>query len=171
MILCGLPGSGKTSVGKLLAQKLKLPFIDTDQLIERASKQPCRALFHAVGEERFRLIEKEHIASIKEELAIISVGGGALCDPENAARLQALGCLVYLKAPLNILWERIRQRGTPAYLNPLQPEKAFYEVALKRIPQFEAAAKYIVNTESLQEEEIATLLKEAYGKQLIWHPI
>jgi len=165
IILCGLPMSGKTTIGKLLADKLKWHFADTDRLIENGyaaktgKELSCRQIFVEEGDLFFRQLEKQQIASLKGLSGnIIAVGGGSLCNEENIRMLQLAGDLVYLKAPVKKLWERIQWRGVPAYLDPRDPEKAFLELAEKRMPLYEAAAKHIVETDGLSEEGVVATI-------------
>jgi shikimate kinase len=173
VILCGLPMSGKTTVGKMVAEKLNWNFVDTDRLIENAyaaktgKTSTCRQIFIEEGELIFRNLEKEQVASLKGlDKSMIAVGGGSLNDPENVQMLRVAGKLVYLQASISVLWERIRWRGIPAYLDPLNPEKAFDEMAKKRIPIYERAATVIIETSHLNEQEMmAAILKEmTYGE-------
>ncbi len=163
IILCGLPMSGKTTIGTLLAAKLTCPFIDTDRLIEAAytsqkgKNYSCRQIFLQEGEPFFRSLEKQQIASLTPtKKHIIAVGGGSLANPDNVKALQSLGCIVYLKAPLDIIWNRIKQGGIPAYLDPNDPEKAFYTLAETRIPTYEASAHITIDVGNLNKDEIVT---------------
>lgn len=160
IILCGLPMSGKTTIGKLLAEKLEWNFVDTDRLIENAyGAKTCRQIFLDEGEKVFREIEKQQIDSLKEsQKSVIAVGGGSLNDPDNVRMLQSIGQFVYLRTPVHVLWERIRSRGIPAYLDPSDPEKALYVIAEKRVPIYEAAANSIIETDGLNEQQIVNAL-------------
>ncbi len=157
--------SGKTTIGKRVAEKLGWNFIDTDRLIEQVRGSPCRAIFLAEGEKAFRELEKEQIASLQGvSKSVIAVGGGSLNDPDNVRNLQANGKLVYLQAPLNRLLERMQE--IPAYLDRRDPEKSFAELAKRRLPLYEKAAHAIIDTGCLSESEVvAAILKElSYGK-------
>lgn len=173
IILCGLPMSGKTTIGKKLAELLKWDFIDTDRLIENAydssKKFTCREIYAKEGERKFRELEKKQIAALKSVKSnVIAVGGGSLSDSENLNILKLCGELIYLNAPVSILWERTQWRGIPAYLDPNDPEKAFYEMAEKRIPLYEKATDYILQTADLSEQEIVEAIinrkEQHYGK-------
>lgn len=162
IILCGLPACGKTTIGQLLAGKLAWNFIDTDSLIENAyaantgTAKTCSQIFLQEGELSFRILERHQIMSLQGVTqTIIAVGGGSLILPENVKTLTLIGCLIYLKASLAAVWERMSNRGIPAYLDPSNPEKAFYESAEKRIPLYEKAAKVIIDTTNLNKQEIA----------------
>lgn len=173
MILCGLPASGKTTLGKMLAEKLDWNFIDTDRLLEKAyaektgSTLSCRQIYSREGEIQFRLLERQQIVSLQgAHKSVIAVGGGSLIDKENTKLLQSLGFIIYLQVPLSVLWDRLCQKEVPAFLDTKDPENGFYAMANKRIPLYENAAHATIATKDLSEEEILkALLKEVkYGK-------
>ena len=114
IILCGLPGVGKTTIGKQLAQKLERPFIDTDVLIEQLIKYDtgkeysCRQIFKHYGESRFRDYESQVISSlIKCQSCVIAIGGGSLLLSCNVKVLKTIGVLVYLETRVEKLQHRI----------------------------------------------------------------
>lgn len=167
IILCGLPKCGKTTIGKRLAEKLEWNFIDTDQLIEKCytdatgKKKNCRQIFLQEGEERFRELEKVQIAHLNSSKnSVISLGGGALNHPENIKSLRITGEIVYLKAPVATLWDRIKKDTIPAFLTTVDPEKEFYWLAEKRMIIYEATATMTIDTNYLNVQEIVNLLVE-----------
>lgn len=167
LILCGLPMSGKTTIGKKLAEKLGWKFIDTDQRIEEAYGEKtgknctCRQIFQLEGEKKFRQLEKQQIALLKHTTkSIIAIGGGCLEDPENVKELQRIGRMIYLKSNPQELWKRVHSRGIPAYLDPQNPEASYYVLAVKRIPLYETAAHETVNIDNLTVEEIVNIIQK-----------
>lgn len=107
LILCGLKGSGKSTVGKLLAAKLQLYFIDTDALIESACGLSCRTLYKQRGEAFFRFAEAEQIASLKGTTnSVIALGGGSLQNAQTRLLVQQLGTLIYLACAQDTLDQR-----------------------------------------------------------------
>lgn len=147
MILCGLPRSGKTTIGKLLAKKMQWNFIDLDHLIEKAylkktaTSLSCREIFLKEGAAFFRLLEHEEILALKETTqSVIALGGGALGNEESIKTLLALGQLIYLKVPEKIVWGRLKAKGIPSFLNASDPEKDFCEMTKTRIPIYKACA-------------------------------
>lgn len=161
IILCGLPRCGKTTVGKALAASLKWAFIDTDMCIEKAyqegtgKKNSCREIYTFEGEAYFRELESQQIAALGSVTShVISLGGGA--------RVQPLGCVVYLKVPLETVWERLIDEDLPAFLDRQSPRESFEEVAKKRIPVYEKSAHFIVEVGNMPVSEIVqTIRKEA----------
>ncbi len=153
LILFGFKGSGKTYFGKLVAQALKLPFIDTDDLLASNASE----LYRQAGEERFRALEKNAILQLKKNPpSVISLGGGAVLDPENILHLQSIGTLVYLDAPFELLKNRIQK--TPAFATRENLETHY----LKRKPLYESIPAKKIKIDRFSNEEILTQLK------LIW---
>ncbi len=175
IILCGLPKTGKTTIGKKVAEQLIWNFIDTDRLIENAYTNSsgkvytCREILRSEGNLFFRELEKEQISLLKQSTKnVFSVGGGSLCDKENTLMLKKLGDLIYLKSPINVLWDRLLKSGIPAYLDPNKPKEDFYELAKIRIPIYEEAASFIIDTSDLNEQQVVDAIlnnrKMYYGK-------
>ncbi len=161
IILCGLPMSGKSSIGKKLSKKLGLFFIDIDQEIEKEYQRltktayTCRQIFMNEGEEFFRLLEKKQIALLLGITnSVVALGGGGLKDQDNIDVLEKVGIIVYLKATPEILWPRVEKRGLPAYVHREDPQKAFYALAKERLPSYEAAANVTIDTNHLTEKEV-----------------
>jgi shikimate kinase len=144
LILCGLPGCGKTTLGKTLAQRLRYPFIDTDEEIERAYESDCgrrlscREIARRHGQEYFRTLEKRVISTLSAfPHSVIATGGGTLLDVENVRRLRSLGTLFYLRvAPAEPLLSRLLATGMPSYIDPLQPEESFAALIKEREPLY-----------------------------------
>ena len=105
--LCGMPGSGKSSVGRLLAVELGMSFADADVEIEKRAGKKISEMFAEEGEPAFRRLEREVIAELcQRENTVIATGGGTVLNPENVAALKSAGTLIYLKCRLDILIER-----------------------------------------------------------------
>jgi len=161
LILCGLPMSGKTTIGNKLAEQLERPFIDSDRLIEavyaarKGKKLSCRLIFSQEGEFFFRELEKQQIRSlVSVTKSVIAVGGGTLIDKENTRILKMIGSLIYLKNNSSVLWKRVELRDMPTYLESDNPEKAFLAIAKLRIPIYEAAANITIDAEHSNEDEV-----------------
>jgi shikimate kinase len=161
IILCGLPKSGKTAIGKQLAASLQCAFIDTDRLIESAYafeqkiSLSCREIYLKEGKSFFRTLEKKQVALLSTTVSrVIAIGGGTLEDPGSLDHLKQLGLFIYLKTPLETLWERIKSNELPSYLNPNDPQLSFYELAARRIPLYEKAASMMIDTDRMSEEQI-----------------
>lgn len=160
IILCGLPKSGKTTLGKKLAAKLHWTFIDTDVLIENAyfertgRRLTCREIYQLEGESRFREVEYHQINCLDgSDPCIISLGGGGLRE-DTLPLLQKLGVIIYLKTSLENVWGRLKQKGLPAYLDVTDPKKTFSEIAQKRIEFFEKSSQFTFKTEEKTFENL-----------------
>ena len=165
IILFGLSMSGKTTIGKKIAEKFNRTFIDTDLLIERAYGQStkthrtCRQICADEGELFFRELERQQIESLKgSSKCVIALGGGSLCNQASATFLQSIGHLIYLKTPADILWQRIQMHGTPAYLDQSDPKTSFDKLVKRRIPLFEKMAHTTIETSHMNEEDIVASL-------------
>ena len=155
LILCGLPMCGKTTIGKKLAAKLNRQLLESDRMIEIKENMPCREIVQKNGNLYFRQIENEQIASlVGKKNCIISLGGGSLEHSKNREIIASLGALIYLKAPVHLLWERTKERGVPAFLDQNHPELSFYEMAARRICHYEQMSGMIIDTINFSDEDI-----------------
>jgi len=119
--LMGFMGTGKTTVGLLLAQQLGRAFLDTDDLIECAAKMPIAEIFAKFGEAHFRKIEREVIEEVsRRRRVIIALGGGAVCDTQNWATISHSGRTVLLDCRPETIMQRLSQDTT----RPLLPGSA-----------------------------------------------
>jgi shikimate kinase len=108
IVLIGYRGSGKSTVGRLLAERLAFAFVDTDALIQQRTGMTIREIFADQAEEGFRNLESQVVAEVaRQDRCVISTGGGAVLRDENARALRQSGRLVYLTAPAEVLWKRI----------------------------------------------------------------
>ena len=161
--LIGYRGSGKTTVGRALAAVLRLPLVDTDEMIVQAAGMPISRVFSQEGEDRFREREKLAIAfATASRPAIISVGGGAILDPKNVAALKTSATIVWLTASVDILVERIERDpetndSRPALTNQ-PPREEVQHVMRERLPLYEQAADHTVDTKDRTPDEIAGLI-------------
>ena len=116
LIFCGIKHCGKSTLGKLAAELLEIPFCDTDELLEKEYNSSVRELFKALGEEEFRRRESELLKGLPEKECVISLGGGALLKEENHAPVRKLGTLIWCDVPDEVAFERISRKGLPPFL-------------------------------------------------------
>ena len=155
IILCGLPRSGKTSVGEELAKRLGRPFIDTDKAIERAYGHPCREIFIQEGEAYFRTLEWQQIVNISPTAgAVISLGGGFFASKEMEQLVRSLGTVIYLSVPIGEALERCLQHGPPVCAK----DCGFEQLALARAPVYERVAHRVVEASGLTVSQIVDTL-------------
>jgi len=111
IVLVGLMGAGKSTVGRRLAKRLGLPFVDSDVAIEEASGSPTAELFERYGEHDFRDGERRLVARLVEgDVRVIATGGGAFIDPRTRQLLNERAITVWLDAPVDVLAERTGRR-------------------------------------------------------------
>lgn len=161
--LCGLPTSGKTTIGMMLATELNWNFIDSDSLIEKAYQKKngkllsYRQIARAHGEAYFRALEEEQLATLTSSnirQTVIALGGGSLGHGSYRSKLQRLGYMVYLKASIDILWTRITERGLPSYLPLCDPFSAFETIMKAREPFYTESAQVVIETDHLSTKQI-----------------
>jgi len=153
IFLVGFMASGKTTVGAALAKLLDRRFIDLDEWIVARAGCPIADLIAREGEERFRQLETEALHESARCSAIIAPGGGAITRVENREVMLRNGVLVWLDAPFELCWQRIRQDGV---VRPLAAtEEAARERFLLRQPLYRQAAIRISVNESQTPQEIA----------------
>lgn len=107
ILLSGMMGSGKSAVGRRLAERLGWRFIDTDEEVASVTGMSVGEIFATLGEDHFRVLEREAVRQLPEKGAVVALGGGAVVDPENRALLAAKGSLVFLEADPQTLARRI----------------------------------------------------------------
>ena len=145
--LIGLPGSGKSTVGRQLARRLQLPFFDSDQAIEARLGCPIREFFERDGEARFRDIEAEVIDGLSQQGAgVLSTGGGAVLRPENCERLRSRGRVIYLKSHPEELIRRLRHDTNRPLLQVADPMAKLRELFATRDPLYRQTAHFVIET-------------------------
>jgi len=172
-ILCGLPGSGKTTYGIKLAQLLGLTFLDTDREVEtlyanlKGEKLTSRQITQREGVQFFRDLERKVVSELQgRNQTIIAIGGGTLTVPENRPLLRQLGCIIYLQADPKDLLKRILAGGMPTYLDPNNPEGSFLWLVEERLPIYEECAHCIVDTRLKEESEVLSQLYQLITKKM-----
>lgn len=162
IVLVGLMGCGKTTIGRLLAQRLDIPFKDADHEIERAADRTVAEIFADFGEEAFRDGERKVIARLLEEgPSVIATGGGAFTDAETQARVLAQGYPVWLRAPVKVLVARTaKKRESRPLLNGAEkPEVVLQRLLTAREPHYRKAVAWIDSNHSQQDDSVNAVLK------------
>lgn len=145
--LIGLPGSGKSTVGRQLARRLRLPFIDSDHEIEQRLGCSIREYFELEGEARFRDLE----ASVVDELTqapqgVLSTGGGVVLRPENRQHLHERTTVVYLNAIPEDLFRRLRHDQNRPLLQVTDPLQRLRDLHAQRAPLYRETAHFSIDT-------------------------
>jgi shikimate kinase len=155
LILVGLMGAGKSSVGRLVAQQLGVPFIDSDIEIERVSRMTITELFAAYGEEEFRALEARVMKRLlKGGPRVVSTGGGAFINARTRRHIKKGGLSVWLKADLDVLWDRVNKRDTRPLLKTENPKQTLENLMNARYPVY-AEADLTVLSRDVRKEVMA----------------
>ena len=140
VVLVGMMGSGKTAVGKALAARLGVPFLDSDCEIEKAANMTIAEIFQRDGEAFFRSRESEVIRRLLEtQVGILSTGGGAFLAEANRRLVSEKGVSVWLDADLGLLWSRVKGKSTRPLLRTAHPYQTLREIYEARVPIYAQA--------------------------------
>lgn len=146
VVLVGMMGAGKTAIGTALSARLGVPFEDSDAEIEAASSLAITEIFERYGEAFFRDKEAQVIARLLEgPPCVLSTGGGAWIAPATRALLSARAAVVWLKADLDLLWARVRDKDTRPLLRTENPRATLAELLAARTPAYEEA-EFVIET-------------------------
>lgn len=160
VVLVGLMGSGKTSVGKRLAQRLVLPFADSDAEIERAAGMGIPEIFATHGESFFRDGERRVIGRLLAKgPQVLATGGGAFMNAETRARIAESGVSVWLNAELDVLMRRVRRRSNRPLLQSSDPEATMRKLMIERYPVYGKADITVLSDDGPQERMVETVLQ------------
>lgn len=155
VVLVGLMGAGKTAVGRLLAEKLSLPFVDADREIETAAGMTISEIFERHGEPFFRDREEKVMERLLSGPArIIAAGGGAFMSMATRERIRANGISVWLKADIDLLVKRTAKRNHRPLLAGENPRAVLERLAVERTPTY-ATADLIIETSDAPAELVA----------------
>lgn len=165
IVLIGFMGSGKTEVGKRLAENLSWNFIDTDTIIEKAEKMSIADLFAKKGEPYFRDLETKTIATLQSyHNFVISCGGGMVLKKGNVADLKKIGPLVLLAVDSKTVVARLKGATNRPLINVANPEEKINEILTERIPIYNAAADFVIDTTNLSVDQVVhEILEELNG--------
>ncbi|MBT3880962.1 MAG: shikimate kinase [Candidatus Scalindua sp.] len=171
IVLIGFRGTGKSTVGRLLAKHLERVFVDSDKCIESSTGKTIKSIFEEDGEEVFRKIEADTIAELsKADNNVISAGGGVVLKEDNVKNLKENGFLVLLEATPEIIHTRIALDEKATLQRPSLTDKTpineIKHLISEREPAYKNAADYTVNTsyvscEDIVNEIIATIEKQS----------
>lgn len=144
LVLVGMMGAGKTTVGRRLAERLGRPFIDADSAIEDAARMSVAEIFAALGEERFRAAERRVIARLLGQPGrVLALGGGAFLDAETRRNVKAAGISIWLDAEMGVLAERVRRRNTRPLLMCGNVIETLEKYAQERRPAYAEADLHV----------------------------
>ena len=169
IVLFGYRGTGKTAIGTILARGLNVPFLDTDTLIEQESGRTIPDIFREDGEERFRALERDVIATLPARDIVIGTGGGVVMDPVNMEHLRAASVCVLLTSDLATIGRRLARAPRPPLTNLPQNEE-IAQVITRRRRQYAASADFCVDTSRTSTKEAADRILSLLEKGVVPAP-
>jgi len=164
IVLIGFMGSGKSTVGRELHQRLGYPLIDMDRMIEELIGKKITEIFKEEGEAAFRDFETLQLLEIAKQTdrsQIISTGGGVVNRPENRVLLRNLGYVVWLHAPEEVIYERTSRNQDRPLLNHMDARERISTLLAEREPWYRETAHLKIDTAGLDSKEIAAGLLES----------
>ncbi len=164
IVLVGFMGSGKSTVGRMLARQLRFRFLDTDKLVEERAQMKIPEIFAKHGEADFRKRETEALASLSNiKRHILATGGGIVTVPENIPLLRSLGFVVLLMADPDEIYRRVSRNSSRPLLQVEDPRKRVLDLMAMRQPLYESAAHFHVDSTRLRHEDVtAKIMEEAH---------
>jgi len=166
IVLVGFMGTGKNAVGRLLAEQLKMDFVDTDSVIEQREGRKISEIFEVDGEPYFRRIEKEVCREVSEKDGmVVSAGGGAVLDEENISNFKKGSILICLQAAADVILERTKHSKHRPLLNVPDPKARIQQLLDQRASHY-AKADHSIDTSSLVPEDVAAKIVDIWKKSI-----
>lgn len=154
-----MAGSGKSSVGKFLAEKLDRPFVDTDDLIVESQKRPLQDIIDKEGPMGFRRIEEEVLVSVNLRDHVIATGGSSIYSAAGMDHIERIGVIVLLDARLEVLQARIGDTSGRGLVK--RPDQSFEELFLERKPLYDRYDSIKIECSDIDHEEVCQEIIEA----------
>lgn len=169
LVFIGLMGAGKSAIGRLTAQALGIPFVDSDHEIERVSRMTISDLFARYGEEEFRALETRVLKRLlRSGPRVVSTGGGAYINERSRRQIRKGGLTVWLNAELDVLWERVNKRDTRPLLKTENPKQTLENLINARYPIYSEADLTVLSRDVKKEtmvEDVLTAVIEYQDKK------
>ena len=166
VVLVGLMGAGKSTIGRKTAQILSLPFVDADHEIETASRMTIPELFEKYGEPEFRALERRVIARLlKQGPQVLATGGGAFMNADTRKAIARHGVAVWLKADIDVLMDRVSRKLNRPLLKTDDPKATMQKLIADRYPVYGLADVTVLSRDE-KKDVIAAELVEALGEHL-----
>lgn len=160
VILVGLMGAGKSSIGRRLAQRLDLPFYDADAEIEKAAAMTINEIFDSHGEQAFRDGERRVIQRLLAgPRHVLATGGGAFMDPQTRALVAARGISIWLKADLDLLVDRVSRRDTRPLLKGKNAREVLRSLIETRYPVYATADLTVESTDDPHTSTVQSIVE------------
>lgn len=160
VVLIGMPGSGKSTVGKLLSEQTGLPFLDTDVLIEAGESRRLAEIIAEQTAEGFRSIESSYVQSIQSAGSVISTGGSVCYSPKAMHHLNTLGTIVWLDVAPDVLEQRFSDAFERGVL--IEPGSSLADLYNSRYPLYETYAQIKIEASLLTPEETVSQITQKW---------
>lgn len=161
VFLIGMMGAGKSTVGRLLAQRLNYRFVDADREMEAKSGVPIPTIFEIEGESGFRRRELVLLGELTQQAGVVlATGGGAVLDADMAQTLRQRGLVIYLRASADEIFRRTRQDRSRPLLQTADPRARINELLAEREPLYEKAAHLVFQSAASNPRRLVTRLIE-----------
>ena len=165
VVLVGMMGAGKTAVGRVLAGRLKVPFLDSDAEIERAAARSVAEIFVRDGERFFRVKERQVIERLLNgPRCVLAVGGGAFLSERNRELIAACAVSVWLRADPDLLWQRVRSKSTRPLLKTPDPRGTLERLSREREPAYALADITVDARPGISAAQMARQVELALGR-------
>ena len=165
LVLTGMMGVGKSTIGRLLAKRLKIKFIDVDKIIEKNEKKTIKQIFDENGEKYFRKLEKKiTLKLLKNKKAVVALGGGAFINNEIRLKVLKTGVSVWLKVSLEKLHKRYRRNNKRPLLNKKELDKEVRDIYLSR-KKIYSLADFKINCDNIGKGEIVDKILDFYANK------
>ena len=146
IVLTGMMGVGKTHIGRLLAKKMGVSFVDSDEMVVQKAGMGIQEIFEKFGEGKFREVEHKTIMELLERPpCVLSIGGGALGNPQTLNALKTRTTLVWIDVPLDVIWERVKDCKHRPLLQTDNPCEKLKSLISERTPFYEQAHLRVKN--------------------------
>lgn len=171
IVLIGFMGSGKSSIGRLIAARLGFQFVDTDAVIVKRAGMEIAELFEKEGEERFRELETTALSSLAHlRRCVIATGGGVILRERNRELLRALGFVVLLTASEEVIFERVSRNTKRPLLQTANPRETLTRLLAERGPLYTAAAHWSLDTSARSHAQAADVVIAEARRAFSWEP-
>ncbi len=169
IVLIGFMGSGKTSIGRLIAGRLGFQFVDTDALLVQRTGIEIPEIFRLEGEEHFRDLETGVLESLTHlQRCVISTGGGVVLRERNRELLRELGFVVLLTASEEVIFERVSRNSKRPLLQTPNPRETVAGLLAARQPAYAAAAKFTIDNTTLSHAQTADAVIAEARRAFAW---
>jgi shikimate kinase len=162
IVLIGMPGAGKSTIGVILAKRASLDFVDTDLLIQTGQKRTLQDIVDRDGYENLRQIEEEVLLGLRVSNSVIATGGSAVYSSKAMAHLRSGGITVFLQVARSLLESRIRDYATRGLAK--RPDQSFSEMFQERLTLYAQYADITITTDGLTHEEVCCQIMDRTGR-------